>query len=122
MNVKKLIYTSSCVVDGNQSSHDKLVLDNNAHHAPVSIYGATKTKIYNTRFDVRSICEACDYEKTLIHEEKIEYQSDNFGLDRQLDDTLFQQEIGFNPQYSMDHGLKNLINYIRKANCLPEFK
>jgi len=204
MDVKKLVWASSVVVYGNQSSHDKLVLDNNAHHAPVSIYGATKsfnefltnhytkkwkldttglrytlvygpgrvrgatafinaltepalgkkavvpfgddvvdwqyvediaaltikcsdagptkTKIFNTRFDVRSIREAGDYVKTLIPEAEIEYQSGKFGLAWQLDDTLLQQEIGFTPQYPMEQGLKNLINYIRSVHNLPEYK
>lgn len=204
MDVKKLVWASSVVVYGNQSSHDKLILDNDAQHAPVSIYGATKsfnefltnhytkkwnldtlglrftlvygpgrvrgatsfinaltepalgkkaivpfgddvvdwqyvediaaliakcsdvsatkTKIFNTRFDVRSIREAGDYVKTLIPEAQIEYQSGKFGLAWQLDDTLLQQEIGFKAQYPMEQGLKNLINYIRKFHKLPEFK
>jgi UDP-glucose 4-epimerase len=204
MDVKKLVYASSVVVYGNQSSHDKLVLDNDARHAPVSMYGATKsfneyltnhytktwnldtlglrytlvygpgrvrgatafinaltepalgnkaivpfgddvvdwqyvediaaltvkcsdvgptkTKIFNTRFDVRSIREAGEYVKKLIPEAEIEYREGKFGLAWQLDDTLLQQEIGFKPQFPMERGLKNLINYIRRVNNLPEYE
>ncbi|MCC2684162.1 MAG: nucleoside-diphosphate-sugar epimerase [Paenibacillaceae bacterium] len=204
MDVQKLVYASSCVVYGNQSSHDQLVLDNDAKHAPVSIYGATKsfnefltnhyaqtwnldviglrytlvygpgrvrgatafinaltepalgkkavvpfgddvvdwqyvediaaltvkasdvgptkTKHFNTRFDVRSIREAGEFVKKLIPDAEIEYQPGTFGLAWQLDDTLLQQEIGFKPQVSMEQGLKNLINFIRRVHQLPEFK
>jgi nucleoside-diphosphate-sugar epimerase len=204
MDINKLVYASSCVVYGNQSSHDQLVLGNDAKHAPVSIYGATKsfneflthhytkmwnldaiglrytlvygpgrvrgatafinaltepalgrkavvpfgddivdwqyiediaaltikasdvgptkTKHFNTRFDVRSIREAGEFVQKLIPEAEIEYQSGTFGLAWQLDDTLLQQEIGFKPQFTMEQGLKNLINYIRRVHHLPEFK
>jgi len=204
MDIKKLVWASSVVVFGNQSSHDKLVLDNDAKHAPVSIYGATKsfnefltnhytkkwdldtiglrytlvygpgrvrgatafinaltepaigkkavvpfgddvvdwqyvediaaltikcsdigptkTKIFNTRFDVRSIKEAGEYVKKLIPDAEIEYESGKFGLAWQLDDTLLQQEIGFKPQYPMEAGLKKLLNFIRKVHNLPELK
>lgn len=203
MDVKKLVYASSVVVYGNESSHDSPVLSNDACHAPVSIYGATKsfnefltnhytkkwdldtiglrytlvygpgrvrgatafinaltdpalgkkavvpfgddvvdwqyvediaaltvkcsdigptkTKIFNTRFDIRSIREAGAFVKNLIPEAEIEYQTGKFGLAWQLDDTLLQQEIGFKPQFSMEQGMKNLINYIRRVNKLPEF-
>ncbi len=204
MDIKKLVYASSVVVYGNQSSHETLVLGNNAHHAPVSMYGATKsfnefltehytktwgldtlglrytlvygpgrvrgatsfinaltdpalgkkaivpfgddvvdwqyaediasltvkcsdagptkTKIFNTRFDVRSIKEAGEYVKKLIPDAEIEYQEGKFGLAWQLDDTLLQQEIGFKPRFSMEMGMKNLINFIRKVHNLPEYK
>ena len=203
MDVKKLVYASSVVVYGNQTSHKEMILGNDEHHAPVSIYGATKsfneyltnhysskwnldtvglrytlvygpgrargatsfinaliepalgktavvpfgddvvdwqyvedisaltikcsdigptkTKIFNTSFDVRSIREAGDYIKKLIPDAQIEYQSGKFGLAWHLDDSLLQQEIGFKPQFSMEKGLKNTINYIRRINNLPEF-
>ena len=203
MDVEKLVWASSCVVYGNQSSHIPQVLPNDEHHAPISIYGATKsfnefmtnhytqkwnlntlglrftlvygpgrvrgatafinaltepalgkkavvpfgddivdwqyaediaalcikcaqvdstaTKIFNTRFDVRSIREAGDFVKTLIPEAQIEYQPGVFGLAWQLDDTLLQQEIGFIPRVRMEEGLKRLINYIRRVHKLPEY-
>lgn len=204
MDVEKLVWASSCVVYGSQSSHIPKVLPNNEFHAPVSIYGATKsfnefltdhytskwnldtlglrftlvygpgrvrgatafinaltepalgkkaivpfgddvvdwqyaediatlcvkcsqsgptkTKIFNTRFDVRSIREAGDFVKTLIPGTQIEYQPGIFGLAWQLDDTLLQQEIGFTPKVRMEEGLKRLINYIRRTNKLQEYK
>ena len=204
MDVEKLVWASSCVVYGNQESHDVKVLPNDERHAPVSIYGATKsfnefltdhyakkwnldvlglrftlvygpgrvrgatafinaltepalgkkalvpfgddivdwqyaediaalcikcascgptkTKIFNTRFDVRSIREAGDYVKKLIPEAQIDYEPGVFGLAWQLDDTLLQQEIGFAPKVRMEEGLKRLINYIRRINQLPEYE
>jgi len=204
MDVQKLVWASSCVVYGNQSSHAHGILPNDEHHAPVSMYGATKsfnefmtnhytakwnldtlglrftlvygpgrvrgatafinaltepalgkkavvpfgddvvdwqyaediaalcvkcaqagptnTKIFNTRFDVRSIREAGNFVKTLIPEAHIEYQPGIFGLAWQLDDALLQREIGFTPTVRMEEGLKRLINYIRRVNNLPEYK
>ena len=203
MEVEKLVWASSCVVYGNQSSHKHQVLPNDEYHAPISIYGATKsfnefltnhytqkwnldtlglrftlvygpgrvrgatafinaltepalgkkalvpfgddivdwqyaediaslsikcaqagptkTKIFNTRFDVRSIREAGDFVKTLIPEAQIEYQPGIFGIAWQLDDTLLQQEVGFTPKIRMEEGLKRLINYIRRVHELPEY-
>lgn len=203
MDVKKLVWASSCVVYGNQSSHKCEVLPNDEHHAPVSIYGATKsfdefltnhytekwnldtlglrftlvygpgrvrgatafinaltepalgrkavvpfgddvvdwqyaediarlcvkcagvgptkTKIFNTRFDVRSIKAAGEFVKKLIPEAEIEYKPGIFGLAWQLDDSLLQKEVGFTPSIRMEEGMKRLINYIRRVNGLPEY-
>lgn len=203
MDVKKLVWASSCVVYGNQTSHQCRVLPNDEHHAPVSIYGATKsfvefmtshytekwhldtlglrftlvygpgrvrgatafinaltapalgrkavvpfgddvvdwqyaediarlcakcagvgptkTKIFNTRFDVRGIREAGAYVQTLIPGAEIEYQPGVFGLAWQLDDSLLQQEVGFEPEIRMEEGMKRLINYIRRTHGLQEY-
>lgn len=61
MEVRKLVWASSCVVYGNQSSHAVPVLPNNEFHAPVSVYGATKsfceflTEHYTKTWDLDTI-------------------------------------------------------------------
>ncbi|MBW2148799.1 MAG: SDR family oxidoreductase [Deltaproteobacteria bacterium] len=67
--------------------------------------GPTKTHIFNTRFDVRSVCEAGEFVKSIIPDADITYEPGRFGIVWKLDDSPLQSEIGFTPEYSMERGI-----------------
>lgn len=79
----------------------------------------TRTAAFNTSFDVRSMREAGEYVKRLIPDARITYQPGEFGIAWELDDALLQEEIGFEPQFTMERGLREVIEYARAKAGLP---
>jgi UDP-glucose 4-epimerase len=84
--------------------------------------GPTRTHIFNTRFDVRSILDAKKYIQSLIPEAGITLEPGIFGIAWKLDDSVLQEEIGFTPAYPMEKGILATINFYRKTAGLPKIK
>lgn len=82
----------------------------------------TKTTVFNTCFDVRSIREVGAYVKSLIPDAQINFMPGAFGLPWKLDDSLLQQEIGFTPEFPMERGALAVINFARQNAGLPLIK
>lgn len=74
----------------------------------------TKTGIFNTRFDVRSIREAGAYVKELLPDARISFLPGEFGIAWELDDSVLQDEIGFTPRITMEEGIRRIINHARR--------
>ena len=81
--------------------------------------GKTRTSIFNTKFDVRSIREAASYVKSIIPDADITLLPGTLGLSCKLDDSLLQSEIGFTPQYPMERGILETMNFVRRQAGLP---
>lgn len=79
----------------------------------------TKTSVFNTQFDRRSIREAGEYVAKLIPSAQINYQPGEFGIAWELDDSALQEEIGFEPEFSMEQGLRKVMEHARKDAGLP---
>lgn len=79
----------------------------------------TKTPVFNTQFDRRSIREAGEYVAKLIPSAQINYQPGEFGIAWELDDSALQEEIGFEPEFSMERGLRKVMEHARKDAGLP---
>lgn len=79
----------------------------------------TKTSVFNTQFDRRSIREAGEYVAKLIPSAQINYQPGEFGIAWELDDSALQEEIGFEPEFSMERGLRKVMEHARKDAGLP---
>jgi UDP-glucose 4-epimerase len=84
--------------------------------------GPTKTTIFNTRFDIRSIREAKDYVESILPDADITLEPGTFGIAWKLDDSLLQAEIGFTPEYPMEKGILATMNFFRRASGLPELE
>ena len=82
----------------------------------------TKTHIFNTKFDIRSIAEAKQYVESIIPDARITLEPGTFGIAWKLDDSLLQEEIGFTPEYTMEKGILSTINFFRKQAGLPEIR
>ncbi len=79
----------------------------------------TKSSVFNTQFDRRSIRAAGAYVKTLIPSADITYQPGEFGIAWELDDSRLQEEIGFTPRYPMERGIREVIDHTRREAGLP---
>lgn len=79
----------------------------------------TRTQVFNTRFDTRSVKEAGDYVRQLIPDASITYQPGEFGVAWELDDSLLREEVGFEPSYSMERGLRAILKHTRESAGLP---
>lgn len=79
----------------------------------------TKTSVFNTQFDRRSIREAGQFVSKLIPSAEIVYQPGDFGIAWEVDDSCLQQEIGFTPRFSMERGIQEVIAYARAEAGLP---
>ncbi|MDR7427267.1 MAG: NAD(P)-dependent oxidoreductase [Armatimonadota bacterium] len=78
----------------------------------------TRTLVFNTRFDVRSIREVGSYITQLLPGAQIEYFPGTFGLAWELDDSALQAEIGFRPDYPVERGVLETINDVRRRHGL----
>jgi UDP-glucose 4-epimerase len=79
----------------------------------------TRTSVFNTQFDARSIREAGAYVASLIPSADITYQPGEFGIAWELDDSVLQEEIGFEPKFPMERGLRELLEHTRREAGLP---
>ena len=79
----------------------------------------TRTPVFNTRFDVRSLREAGAYVASLIPSADITYEPGEFGIAWELDDSVLQEEIGFEPKFSMERGLRKVMEHARREAGLP---
>lgn len=79
----------------------------------------TKTTVFNTQFDRRSIREAGAYVQRLIPSAEIGYQPGEFGIAWELDDSRLREEIGFRPRFPMERGVRAVIEHARREAGLP---
>jgi UDP-glucose 4-epimerase len=79
----------------------------------------TRTQVFNTRFDIRSIREAGEYVKSVIPSACIEYEPGEFGIAWELDDSALQEEVGFEPEFPMERGLRRVMDHERRVVGLP---
>jgi UDP-glucuronate 4-epimerase len=79
----------------------------------------TKTKVFNLSGDVRPVSEVADYVKKLLPGADINLLSGRVGVSYSYDTTLLEEEIGFKMNWSMEQGIKELINKVRREKGLP---
>ncbi|MEW6046787.1 MAG: NAD(P)-dependent oxidoreductase, partial [Bacillota bacterium] len=79
----------------------------------------TKTPVFNTRFCIRSIREVGKYVQTLLPGARIDYEPGTFGIAWEADDSLLQEEVGFTPAYTVERGVLETINHVRRRHGLP---
>jgi len=79
----------------------------------------TETRSFNTSGDIRPIREVAEYVCTLLPGADITLLPGVMGVGWRFDTTLIEEELGFSPQWSMEQGVKDIINITRKQHGLP---
>jgi len=66
---------------------------------------ATKTRVFNTQGDVRPVMDGVNYLRK-TKQAKLQVEGGRFGIPWQFDTSRLKEEIGFQPQYSMEQGIE----------------
>jgi nucleoside-diphosphate-sugar epimerase len=76
----------------------------------------TQTRVFNVGGDVRSFAEVVAYVKTLVPKAKITLVPVPAGLPSKFDTTPAREELGYHPEWTMEKGVKKVIDYIRRQH------
>jgi nucleoside-diphosphate-sugar epimerase len=79
----------------------------------------TKSRALVIGGDWRPIAEVREYVMKLLPDSRIELLPGHYDLASKYDLSAAEKEIQYKPQWSMERGVKENINQIRKANGLP---
>jgi len=74
----------------------------------------TKTRAFTVDGDVRSFAEAAAYIKSLIPNADITLLPGRTGYASKFDTTPAREEIGYRPKWTIEKGMKKVIDYLRK--------
>lgn len=81
--------------------------------------GKTRTKAFTVRGDLRSMREVFEYVRKLLPREDMRLQPGSIRLIWQYDGSMTRDEIGYEPVYTIEEGVKRNINMLRQAPGLP---
>ena len=76
----------------------------------------TKTRAFTVDGDVRSFAEAAAYVKSLIPEADITLLPGRTGFASNFDTAPVREEIGYRPEWTIEKGMKKIIDYIQREN------
>ena len=81
----------------------------------------TKTRIYNVSGDLLRVGECADIVKKFLPDANITLEGGKFTVELtwKYDVSRIQNEVGFYPEYNMEQGIKETMNFIRRKNNLP---
>lgn len=79
----------------------------------------TKTRVFNMSGDVRSVSEAAEYVRKLLPKADITLLPGRVPLSYRYDTTRLEEEVGFKIEWTMERGVKELINVVRREHGLP---
>ncbi len=66
----------------------------------------TKTRVFNTQGDVRPVVEGVKYLRKIAKNAKLDVEKGKFGIAWRYDTTALREEVGFEPQYTMEKGVE----------------
>lgn len=79
----------------------------------------TKNRVFNIVGEAKSVREVADYIRKLLPHSKIELLLGKIGRQVQFDGTRAHLELGYKPEYSVERGVREHINIVRKQRDLP---
>jgi nucleoside-diphosphate-sugar epimerase len=77
----------------------------------------TKTRAFNVDGDIRSLAEVAAYVKSLIPSANITLLPERTGYaSYKFDTTPVREEIGYHPEWTIEKGVKKVIDAVRQEN------
>lgn len=80
---------------------------------------SVKHRVFNTGGPVRTVREVANYIKQLIPTAKIEVEPGELGWIADIDITRAKEELGYEPSYTIEKGIREHINTLRAKAGLP---
>lgn len=75
--------------------------------------GRTKTRVFNTRGDVRGVAEGVACLRRLEPRAELTLLPGTFGIAWEYDSEPARAELGFEPEFSMEQGIEKTLSYYR---------
>jgi nucleoside-diphosphate-sugar epimerase len=72
----------------------------------LKLEGKTRTRIFNTQGDVRHVVDGVNHLKKISQATNLHVVGGKFGIAWRFDTSALKEEIGFEPQYSMEQGIE----------------
>ena len=79
-------------------------------------------RVYNVRSEQRPVGDYTEHLRRLLPDVQISVSDKTIGIGQIMDNTLLVKELGFKAQYTMETGLEDYVNRIRRDAGLPEVK
>lgn len=73
----------------------------------------TKTRVFNTKGDLRPVRDGVDFLKRLAPNARLKLLPGKFGIAWDYDCSPLEQELGFRPSYTMERGILKTFNLYR---------
>lgn len=112
--VKPVLGKPSKVPCGDDSNSWIYVEDAARVMVMASKVATTKTRAFTVDGDVRSFAEAAAYVKSLIPNADITLLPGYTGYPSKFDITPVRDEIGYRPEWTIEKGMKKVIDYLQK--------
>ncbi|MEM2881764.1 MAG: NAD(P)-dependent oxidoreductase [Candidatus Bathyarchaeia archaeon] len=77
-------------------------------------------RVYNVGGESRTVREAADYIRGLLPDAKIELEPGDWGWQMMFDFSRAEEDLGYRPSYTMEEGIREHINAVRRGAGLPE--
>jgi UDP-glucose 4-epimerase len=101
------------VIPNGEAIHNWIYIEDAAKSLVMaSKVAKTENKIFTAGGDIRSVAEVATLVRTLIPGADITLLPGQFHLAYKFDTTLIRNELGFEPQWTIEKGVKNIIDQI----------
>jgi UDP-glucose 4-epimerase len=81
--------------------------------------GPLRTRVFNTRGDLRPVKDGIAYLRTLAPNARLTIAPGTFGISWDFDTEPLKKELGFTPEYSLEDGIFRTFNLYRAAAGKP---
>lgn len=119
--IEKAALGQPCVVDSGDSEVDWFYVVDAAELIARALRApTTDTRVFNTHSDLRTVREAAQFLSSNLLEAELTVQPGAIDANWDLDDSQLAEELGFQPRYALEDGLRDTVSRVRKKAGLPE--
>jgi nucleoside-diphosphate-sugar epimerase len=109
-----------CLVPYGDDQMDWLYVEDAARAVVLaSRAGKTRTKAFTVRGDVRPMRDVFNFVRTLLPDAKMTLQPGSYRQIWQYDGSVTREEIGYEPEYTIEEGIRRNIDMLRQTPGLP---
>ncbi len=80
----------------------------------------TKTKVFNVNGEICRVAQAVDYVRKLVHDAEITLLPGHTGFTAKYEASQIREEIGYQPKWSLEQGIEQVINAVRRLHNLEK--